>query len=121
MMLDSRVVVGPIGRGDAGPCLVCAEFYLLDSDSALHSLAAALPDGPAAPDSVVIAAGSCAAAVLIRALAGAPLPPGVVTSPPQAGATVTVDPFGPVPVRTDHLRVHPRCPVCADAMGGTSA
>ncbi|WP_052092886.1 hypothetical protein [Corynebacterium tuscaniense] len=111
--VDARVVVGPVSQGGSGPCLVCAEFYLLDRDPALHTVATALPDGPPSPDPVVLSAGASAAAALIRNAAGVPMPPGVSAGTLQHGTTVAVDPFGPTPVHTQVLGTHPRCPVCA--------
>ncbi|MDK8795195.1 hypothetical protein QP968_05670 [Corynebacterium sp. MSK041] len=111
--VDARVVVGPISQGSSGPCLVCAEFYLLDRDPGLHQVATTLPDGPPSTDPVVLSAGASAAAALIRRAADVAMPPGITAGALQRGTTVAVDPFGPVPVNTEVVDKHSRCPVCA--------
>lgn len=111
--VDARVVMGPVGQGETGPCLVCAEFYLLDRDPGMHQVATDLPDGPPSTDPVVLSAGAAAATTLIRQALEIPLPPGLSPSALQVGTTIAVDPFGPAPVHTEILGMHPRCPVCA--------
>ena len=112
MLVDSKVILGPLRLSPRDPCPACLHLYLLDRvagwDLALHQL----PAGPLQPDPVVLAAGAAAAAAYIRRVAGLPDPPGVEAGPPAPGQVVVIDPFGPQ-LRTEHmLRPHPRCQVC---------
>lgn len=112
MLVDSKVVIGPLRLTPRDPCPACLNLYCLDQDAGWDATLHQLPAGPLQPDPVVLTAGAAAAAAYIRRVAGIADPPGIDAAPPAPGQVLVIDPFGQQMSAEHILRPHPRCQVC---------
>lgn len=113
LSLDSRVIVGPVARNGSGPCPTCALMRLHDRDTHFAQAVEDASKRPRTMDVVVAAAGAASVALVVRRLAGAPDPPGVISSAPEPGWAAVIDPLGPRLITSLDVETHPLCPVCA--------
>lgn len=113
LSFDSRVIIGPVGRGGEQPCPMCALMRLHDRDMHVGQALKDVSQRTRTMDPVVAAAGAALTALVVRRLTGIPDPPGVVAEVPEPGWAAVVDPLGPRLVAPLDVAAHPMCPVCA--------
>lgn len=113
LSFDSRVIIGPVGRGGEQPCPMCALMRLHDRDMHVGQALKDVSQRTRTMDPVVAAAGAALTALVVRRLTGIPDPPGVMAEVPEPGWAAVVDPLGPRLVAPLGVAAHPMCPVCA--------
>ncbi|HCG46730.1 TOMM precursor leader peptide-binding protein [Corynebacterium flavescens] len=109
-LLDSRGFIGPLRRGEQGPCPLCAHLHRVDADPRWHHVSQQLAQTPGIADPAAIQAVAAQALIQIRKLAGRPLPPGASGATMLNGEVLEVDVYGRNQQR--FLNEHRRCPVC---------
>lgn len=109
-LLDSRGFIGPLRRGEQGPCPLCAHLHRVDADPRWHHVSQQLAQTPGIADPAALQAVAAQALIQIRKLAGRPLPPGASGATMLNGEVLEVDVYGRNQQR--FLTEHRRCPVC---------
>ncbi|WKD61772.1 hypothetical protein CCICO_08820 [Corynebacterium ciconiae DSM 44920] len=103
-VIDGHYCIGPIRRGNRGPCPLCMELYRSDADPAWSDILAQRIPHKLEPNPITTTATAAVIAALVQAVHEG--------TQPQLVAAGTRWSITHTSVREDQVAAHPICPVC---------